>query len=210
MGVVVVQVAFDWHAPDLSRIAEKITELSGLPLKVIESGADVKADLYDWHAHLMFTCDPEVQLKLHCYRAGAVQECYRQTFGDARLPMAKYVQGLNEAPGTQTVYLRGYVGQELTLLLVTELALEALGGRPHHPISEEVRREYGAPINATQLEARRRQAKKQALDTALVGVLLLPVLIPLWFVGFALFVGLMPWRLWKAYRLYRTYKEGGQ
>jgi hypothetical protein len=209
MGLVVAQVVFDGQAPELSRIAEKVTELSGLPLSVKDSGADLKADLYHLHAHLAFACEPKTQLELHSYRAGAVKEFYRRTCGDAPLPMAQYVQGLNEAPGTQTVYLRGYVGQEPTLLFVTQLALEALGGRPRHPLSEELRREYGTPITATQLAARRRKMEKQLLATALVGVVLLPVLIPLWLLGFALALVLMPWRIGKAYKLYRAYTEGG-
>jgi hypothetical protein len=144
MGIVVTQVVFDGQAPELSSIAGKVAELSGLPLSVTDSGADVKAGLYDLHAYLAFACHPETPLRLHSYRAGAVKELYHQTFGEARRPIAKCVQGLNEAPGTQTVYLHGYVGQEPTLLFVTELALEALGGRPRTPMAEEVRRDYGA------------------------------------------------------------------
>jgi hypothetical protein len=200
MGVVVSEVSFDVKAPELSRIADKVTELSGLPLSVTESGADVKGNLHDLHAYLAFACYPEARLELDSYRPGAVKEFYQQTLGDTCLPMAKYVQGLNEAPGTQTVYLRGYVGQEPTLLFVTQIALESLGGRPRNPISEEVRREYGTPITVSQLDTRRRKVRKQAQAAALVGVLLLPVLIPLWLVGFVLFVVMLPWRMWKAYK----------
>jgi hypothetical protein len=200
MGVVVSEVSFDGQAPELSRIADKVTELSGLPLSVTESGADVKGNLHDRHAYLAFAYYPEARLELDSYRPGAVKECYQQTLGDTRLHMAKYVQGLKEAPGTKTVYLRGYVGQEPTLLFVTQLALEALGGRPRYPISDEVRREYGTPITVSQLEARRRKVRKQAQAAALVGVLLLPVLIPLWLVGFVLFVVILPWRMWTAFK----------
>jgi hypothetical protein len=129
MGVVVSEVVFDGEAPELSAIADKVTELSGLPLSV----ADGDGDLYDLHAHLAFACAPETQLEVHAYPAGAVKEFYHQTFGDADLPFARCVQGLNEPAGTQAVYLRGYIGQEPTLLFVTILTLEALGGRPSTP-----------------------------------------------------------------------------
>src|SRR2546426_313968 len=181
MGMVFGEAAFDRRAPGLSPIADKISELSGLPVSVTESGSDVKGDLYDLHASLAFACAPEDQLKLYTYRAGAVKEFRDQTFGDADLPMVKFTQGLNEPAETQVVYLRSFIGQEPTLMAVTTLALEALGGRPRHPISAEVRQDYGTPITASQLEKRRRKVRKQAtLGTAIV-LLLLPVLIPLWF-----------------------------
>jgi hypothetical protein len=208
MGIVTAAVVFDGQAPELTRIVEKVTELSGLPLSVSESGADLKADLYDLHAHLAFACDPNALLVLHSYRAGAVKAFYRETFGDTPLPVARYVQGLNEAPGTQTVYLQSHIGQEPTLFFVTELALEALGGRPRSPIPEELRRDYGTPITPAQLEARRREVGRQTLGMVLVVVLLLPVLIPLWFVGLVLSVALLPWRLWKAAKQVRAYTEG--
>ncbi|MFL5240801.1 MAG: hypothetical protein ACJ8FY_01720 [Gemmataceae bacterium] len=167
MGVVVAQVVFDGQAPKLSRIAEKVTELSGLAMSVTESGADLKADVYDLHAYLAFDCDPKDQLELYSYRVGT-------------------------APGTQTVYLSCNLNQELTLLVVTVLALEALHGRPRDPITEIDRREFGTRITATQLVARRRIVEKQAMGAALVAVLLLPVIVLLWLGWFVLTLLIMP------------------
>lgn len=198
MGVVVSEIVFDGEAPELSAIADKVAALSGLPLSVAEEDGD----LYDLHAHLAFACAPQIQLEMHTYRAGAVKQLYQQTFGDVDLPIARCVQGLNEPAGTQAVYLRGYIGQEPTLLIVTILALEALGGRPRHPIGEEERRQYGSPITPAQLEERQRKLSKQMRLIVVVGLLLLPVLLPLWLIGF--FV-LLPWRIWKGYQLYRDY-----
>jgi hypothetical protein len=208
MGVVIAEVVFDGQAPELSRIAEKVTELSTLPLSVTESGADVKAGLYDLHASLAFACAPRAQLELYSYRPGAVKEFYQQTFGDADLPLARFVQGLNEPPGTQAVYLQGYVGQEPTLLFVTELALETLGGRPRESIPEEMRREYGAPVSAAQLKDCRRKSARQGWFGLLIVVVLLPLLIPLWLFGVLWGLISMPWRIWKGYQLYRSYKDG--
>jgi hypothetical protein len=205
MGVVVTEVDFENQAPDLSQIADKVAELSGLRVSVTESGADAKANLFDLHGYLGFACAPKTQVEVHAYRAGAVKEFCRDTFGDAHLPVARCVQGLHEPPGTQTVYVRGYLGQEPTLFFVTTLALEALGGKARHPIDEEVRREYGMTITPEQLQERQRKLARQMWPTVLVGLLLLPLLIPLWLIGF---VVTMPWRIWKGYKAYRNYTEG--
>jgi len=109
MGLVFEEVAFDGRAPQLSRIADKISELSGLPVVVTESGPDVKGDLYDLHGYLAFACAPAQQLEIHAYRDGAVRKLC--------LPMGKCVRGMHEPAGTQSVYLRSFIGQEPTLLL---------------------------------------------------------------------------------------------
>jgi hypothetical protein len=205
MGIVTAEVAFDGRAPDLRHIADKIRELTGLAVSVTGSEAGLKGNLFDQHGYLDFACAPGSQLELHTYRARAVRELHDQTFGDARLPTAKFVKGLNEPPGTQTVYLWGFVGQEPTLLFATQIALEALGGRPLHPIPEEVRREYGRAIHAAELEHRRRKLTKQMRPAVMVMILLLPLLIPLWFAAFVL---MMPWRVWKVSQLYHRNREG--
>jgi hypothetical protein len=208
MGMVFGEVAFDGRAPELSRIADKITEVSGLPVSVTGSAADVEGDLYDMHTSLAFACAPEERLEVHTYLPGAVREFYNEAIEGIELPTAKFVQGMSEPAGTQTVYLRGYIGQEPTLLAVAILALEALGGHPRHPTSEELRREYGKPITTTQLTERRRKLRKQGRWGAAIVLLLLPVLIPLCFVGCLAFLVAMPWRIWKGYQLYRTSEEG--
>jgi len=212
VGVVVTEVVFDGQAPELARIAEKVTALCGLPVTVTGSDAEIKGDLYDLHAHLAFACAPETQLELCSYIPGAVQKFYRESFGDADFPFMKCMQGLNELPGSQSVHLRAYVGQEPTLFFVTELALEALGGRPREPIPDDVREEYGVPITAEQLQERHRKLDRQMRSAWLLGMVLLPVLIPLWLLGFLWFLVSMPWRIWKAYRFARKYMEehGGE
>ncbi len=204
MGIVMAEIAFDGRAPDLSHIAAAVERLTGLTLSRTESGAAVKANLFDQHGYLDFASAPGSPLEVYTYRAAAVKELNDQTFGDARLPMAKHVKGLNEPPGTQTVYLRGYVGQEPTLFLATELALEGLGGRPRHPIPEEAGREYGRPITAGELKERRRKFKKRLWPAALISILLLPVAVPVCLAGIIL---TLPWRLWKANKVYGSLAE---
>src|SRR5256885_3274749 len=67
------------------------------------------------------------------YKVTGVQTCALPIFA---LPTENFVVGLHEAPGTQSVYLKSYLGLELTLLMVTALALEDLGGRPREPITD--------------------------------------------------------------------------
>jgi hypothetical protein len=203
MGMVFGELAFDGRAPDLSRIADKITELSGLPVCATESGADVKGDLYDMHTRLAFACAPEEQLALHTYLPGTVRRFHNQAFEGIEPRPAKFVEGMGEPAGTQTVYLRSYIGQDPTLMTVSILALEALGGRPRHPISAEMKREYGTPITAPQLAERRRILRKQGRWGVAVVLLLLPVLLPLCFVGFLAFLVSMPWLILKRYQLSR-------
>src|SRR5262245_44568951 len=208
MGMVFGEATFDGRAPDLSCIADKITELSGLPVSVTESAAEVKGELYDMHASLAFSCAPAERLELHTYLPAAVREFCNEAFEGIEFPTAKFVQGMSEPAGTQTVYLRGYIGQDPTLMIVSILALEALGGRPKHPILDEMRREYGKPITTSQLIERHRKLRKQGRWQAAIVLLLLPVLIPLWFVGCLALLVTTPWRIWKGYQLYRSYQEG--
>jgi hypothetical protein len=72
MGAVLGQVTFHGQAPDQPCIAEKISELSGLPVSVEPSGADVRGDLYEGYAHLAFDCASEDKLTLYTYRPGTV------------------------------------------------------------------------------------------------------------------------------------------
>jgi hypothetical protein len=172
-----------------------VSELSGLPVSLKETGADVKADFLEFHAYLCFACASDEQLELYTYRHGTVKEWAEKWSPRS----ASGLQWLQPHEGSQAVYLRSYLGEEPTLMMVTVLALGALGGRPWQPISEAMRRDYGTPITAAQLQARRRKMRKQAQGMALVVIFLLPLLLPLFVIELAWFVVMMPWRLGKAY-----------
>ncbi len=207
MGMFFGSVTFPGQAPDLARITAAVTERSGLALAVEESGADIKGGLHDMHARLAFACAPREQLELYSYRPGAVKAFSESVLVDVPFPTARFLQGMNELEGAQTVYLRASLGLEPTLLAFTLLALEALGGRLAHPFPEDLRRQYGAPVTVADLEERHRQLGKQARLAAAVVLLLLPVLIPLWCLGFCLFLVMLPWYIGKACQLYRRCTE---
>src|SRR5262249_19605869 len=137
MGIVTAEVAFDGRAPDLPQIADAVKGLTGLPLSFTESPAEVKGNLFDQDGYLAFACAPRSEIMVYTYRAGAAKELYEQAFENVGLPIARFVRGLNEPLGTQTVYLEGPLDQEPTLFFATLVALEKLGGRPKEPILEE-------------------------------------------------------------------------
>ena len=181
-------------------IAARVTELVGLPLIVRDSQPEIRGTLHDLHSHIAFEAHPKAEIELTAYCAGAVKEHLRQTGVDA-MPMANFVQGANESAGKQTVYVRGYVGQEPTLFLATTLALEALGGRLGEPIPEEIRREYGRSISSDELRRRHREAQNQGILRLVAGVLLLPILVPVWVVTLGWHLMTIPHRIWKAHQL---------
>src|SRR5262249_18087029 len=114
------------------------------------------------------------------------------------LPTAKFAVGLNEPPSSQVAYLRSYIGHEPTLLMVTLIALEALGGRPREPLTFEDRQEYSKKITEEELTKRREVLHRQFKRTAWITMLLLPITIPLFLLQMLFVFALLPWRLWKA------------
>jgi len=207
VGLVMDEMTFEGKAPELHRIAEKVAELSGLTVAVEESAADVKGTLFDLRGRVAFASAPGEWLELFSYRPGAERACHAATFGESPTPFTPRVQGLHEPAGIQAVYLRSHLGLEPTLMGVTLLALEALGGRHRGPISPELRREYGSPITKTQFEERRRRWRKKRRAMTVLTLLVLPLAILLCFAGFLIFLALMPWQIWKAYRLYESWAE---
>ena len=195
------QVIFDERAPGLERIAEQVTEISGLPVSITDRLKEFPDPSSDFDGTLAFTCVPQSWIELRAYRPEEVRKFYHESVGDPdlRLPMARCVHGLNEPSGTQTVYLRGYINQEPTLLFVTLLALEKLGGRPRHPIPDDIRRGYSVRITETELEKRCRKAGRQAWLGAAVAIVMLPVLIPLWVLFLFLKLPLGVWYVWRHY-----------
>jgi hypothetical protein len=206
MGIITEEVRFEGQAPDAARIADKVKEIIGLPIILHESGPEMRCDFHSLHAQLAFARFPKQRVELTAYRPGAVQELQKRN-GTDTLPFARAVQGAHERPGTQTVYMRGYIGQELTIIFATMLALEALGGHLREPVSEEMRREYGSRIATAELERRQRKVERQSLLTLLLGTILLPILLPLWAASIVWHLVKIPWRIRKAIKLVRSQSD---
>ncbi|MDB5331345.1 MAG: hypothetical protein JWP03_2496 [Phycisphaerales bacterium] len=203
MGIITAEATFEGQAPEAARIADKVKEITGLPMTLDESGPEIRGDLYSLHAYLALAHFPNQRIELTAYQPGSVKE-FLKTTGTDRFPFARVVRGANEPPGTQTVYVKGYTGQEPTLFFATKLSLEALGGRLRKPTGENERREYGSRITVAELERRHRKLERQSLLALSLGVILLPILLPLWVASIVWHLVTMPWRIRKAIKLVRS------
>ena len=189
MGMMLGWVVFEDDAPPLSEICSTVTELCGLPVVVLESTED---ELHDSYATVAFACAPAVPLTVFTYRRRV------STY------MKKFVEGTNEPLGTQTVYLEGFVGQERTLIVATELALESLGGIPYHAIPDDDRQEFGKQISESELEERHVEMKRQMQKIARTTVLMLPIIILMWIIVSAWTLVTTPFRIWYGFRRHKT------
>ena len=203
MGLVSGHVFFEGPSPELSRIADRISELCGQPVCATGSDEAVKGDLFDLHARLAFASEPSQQLEVYSYRPGAVRRFNDEALRDTGVWLP--VQGLNEPPGSQVVYLRSHVGPDPTLLVVTLLALEALGGTLGRPLSAEERQKYGRLMTAEELRGRHRAAARRGRAALAVGVLLAPILMAFTAIQF---VVTAPYLLWRGIRDRRRQGEG--
>lgn len=205
MSIVREEITFDGRAPSLVRIAATMTELCGQPVTVTESDADIKGDLYDMHGHLALASAPQEQIKLWTYRPGTVRQFLQDNFGEVELPISQVVS-LNEAEGTQVLHLECAVSVSPALLNTTMLALEELGGRFRPPVRGELQ-EYREPLTSNELHEQQRLVHKQLRNTMLVGCLLMPCLLPLWFLGFLWTMLSLSLGIGKAGRMYREVKR---
>jgi hypothetical protein len=189
---------FEGPAPAASAVAETVAARSGLEVLLDETGPEIHGRLYDLHAHLAFAGFPKDRVQIHAYRPSGVKE-HLQTTGVSDLPIANVVQGANELPGAQTIYLEGFVG-EPTLFFATILALERLGGRFDKPLADDERLKYDRPLTLGELKQRHEKTRRRAFFASLLFVILLPLLLPLYALGIVWTVLTVPWRILKAHR----------
>src|SRR5262245_40072835 len=207
MGMVFGEVTFEGRGPTVDELAARITETCGLPVTIHPPHAE-DLDIYDQHGYVSFAAAPEEQLEVFSYKPGAAKKYYNDFMEDFEYtPTAKFAVGLNEPPGSQVVYLRSYIGHEPTLLMVTLIALEALGGKPREPLTFENRQGYSKKVTEEELAKRRKILHRQFKRTAWITMLLLPITIPLFLLQMFLMFTLLPWRLWKAWGEYSKFKE---
>jgi len=196
MGIVANSIVFEGPLPDLTEIVERVTGIAGQPVAMIEPEADEELDLYDLNVTLELAGARKTRITVKVYRPGSVREYCEGT----DFPMPEAVDGYGETGAVRTVYLRGYLGQELALFHLTLLALESLGGRRAHPIADDVRRRYGEPISDSEAARWRREPKAASVLGALLWVLLVPWLILSGCVTVLMLLPALPRMLWKAVR----------
>jgi hypothetical protein len=200
MGPMFDQVSFVGRAPDLTSIAERVTALCGLRVILKRSDREDNEILYDQHGSMAFACSPQEAITVFTYKPGAVRKSFTDLTDGVELPLSPHVLGLDEPDGIQAVHLEGYVGLE-TLMAVTLLALESLGGKPRKPISEECRREYERTITEGELLKRRRQTNRRLWKLGILYLLLLPVTFPLFMLHLLVQLFTLPARIEKAEKL---------
>lgn len=182
MGIIHSEIKFKNRTPTAREIAAQVTRIVGLEVAVTEEPRVAESDLYDVHAKLSFVASPKSPIEITSYRPGVLKE--RMSLEGTNLsPFAEMVEGANETPGSQSLYLRGYIGQEVTLYFAIELACEALGGQLGEPLPDDIRREYGRPIPVAELRRRHRKVERQGALMFCLLVVLSPVIIASTLVG---------------------------
>jgi hypothetical protein len=178
MGIVANELVFQGKPPSMSQIMDTITELSGLSLLAEPRPVDTSAS--GFFVYLSFSCLPKNRLEIDCVSEvegrGIFQESFKLTSNELREPVSG-----------QTVHLRIDLGQEPTLFYMAVFALEALGGSLKHPLSEKERSKYLKPLTSSKLKQRTLHFELQIIFVCLLGVILLPLLIPLWLLQFFVF-----------------------
>jgi hypothetical protein len=143
-------VTFKERPPALSCIAQRITEISGLPVSVAESADESRDGFFESKAFISFKCAPKDRIEV---RASDVRPI---------------------------VGLRDLSGPEPTLWNVTILALEALGRSQRPSLRDKTRQKYSVPISQSQFLRRRRLARVKLLLASPLYILLVPVTLSIW------------------------------
>lgn len=171
MGLFIDEVLFEGEVPEISRIAAKVAELSGLAVRIQQTVDRDASDPDDLYGSLAFECAPDDEIALSAGRAG------EGMFAFTQIPPAEAdatADGQEGPPGKRAVRLMGG-GHEPTLSTYIHLALEALGGELAHPVGEEFRRMCAAPITELELERRRWKASANHLLMLVMAVVTAPL-----------------------------------
>lgn len=151
------EVLFEGAVPEITRIAAKVLELSGLAVRIRQTVDRKSAKRYELDGSLAFECASNDAIWLIAMREGAETET---------LPYWAQDYGEEDPPGKRAMYLT-FGGLEPTLRTYILLALQALGGELKHPLDEEPRRLCAAPITELELERRKWKASGKQLLTTL-------------------------------------------
>jgi hypothetical protein len=177
MGKVFSVTKFDFPAPAPDMIARRATEICGLPVRY-KHNEHTLDEVHEFSGTLHFECFPEDTVELCAYQQGAVKR-FEEKMGRPDHPARLKARGHSDADGVQRVYLDSYIGCELTLFHVTELALLRLGGSPERPDKDLAK--YDAVLTFEELQARfnaNREFHRKNRPWYVLGVLLMVLTLP--------------------------------
>lgn len=126
MALVLAIAKFNAPAPDPSEIVKMASEIIGLPIQFQSSENIPDFNLYA--GEIFFQFIPEEKIQLYSYREYAIKEQEDKIVEETGYESPFTTEGYNDCNGVQRVYVRGILGQEMTLLNVITIALKKLGG----------------------------------------------------------------------------------
>ena len=171
MGIYADSVVFLGTPPDPDTVCIEIEKICGLPASFQPDELD--EELAEISGKLQFPGFERSAVSLKLYRPGAVaRHCDEDDF-----PMPEIVDGFADHENRRTVYLRGYVGQEMTLFQLTLLALEHLGGEVSGAgfLRDEDRDSLLQPLTHSEL---RRRHLKTHIPTGIAGIFMWIIFFP--------------------------------
>ena len=205
MGIISYSVTFDAMAPRLTLVGERVSHLTGLAVSVVDADAAEATRAQDARFHFAF--DAGYTISVYTYRPGAIAEFCERALGRMVPIIGRSVDGMSEPAGSQAVFVRGYVGQEPTLLLATVIALETLGGTADPPLADADRDQYGRRITEAELRRRRRRLGWRVGAFSALGVAAIILSSPYWISRALIDV---PARIWRARKIVRSLGGSGR
>lgn len=164
MGKAMCHMRFEGSSPSPEAIAQKISQICG---QSVEYKASESSEFNRFKGVLFFTEFPEETIEL-------------------RAPLRNRQIGPNEKPSGETleeIVVDGYIMQEITLFMLTSLALERLGGQ-EETLSEKERddgfyHDYDRPITSEELAKRfktTRKRNRQLQPLFILYIIFLPII----------------------------------
>lgn len=196
MAVVIHRVVFDGGVPPIGRVIARVRELTGLALSTRESPDSLESAKV-FHVQLAFACAPSTEVLAYAYDRAALEAFVNRMGAQVAAAIGPILEGMDEARGTQTLYLRIYLGQDPTLLLATAYALEQMGGRPHPALTPNEREDCGRTLTEGEVTRRCRHARwRSAAGMAVAGPVAI-LSIPFVLLGTLI---TLPWKIWQTHQ----------
>ena len=151
MGKIMSVVKFDSPAPGPDVITRKASEICGLAI-CYERDEHTLDELHEFSGKLYFESMPEEKIDVRAYRQNGAKGRWDETNKISTSDAAMKPLGDSDSGEFQMVYLDSYLGCELTLFHVTELALVKLGGSTRRNSGNLV--EHDKVLTAEELQAR--------------------------------------------------------